>query len=296
MKSADIKRLAKKIRIKSSAVNHDRILTDAEAVLLKSRKNGSKVSRPDLSIWRIIMKSRITKLGAVAVIIVIVAVIVGIHYSDGSVQITSVAWGQVIEAFNNAPCVHYTETRVSNDATIRKKEAWFEEGLRLRQEYEDKIIIDDGSHVLTLNKQKRTADLRESTGRYQDLVLSTVLRAFLVYEVEPDGRLVDSPVPGLSRSLLPEPSIDGVLVYRFAAGSCRGEARVNAETRLPLRITGEILHDYDDYRPSARSVPVDWSCAVSPDEIDKFEVVFDYEPIPDEIFSTAIPDGYTVEH
>jgi len=99
MKSTDIKRLAKKIRIKSSAVNHDRILTDAEAVLVKSTKNGSKVSRPAISIWRTIMKSRITKLAAAAVIIV--AVLIGINQLGGSIDGASVAWGEVVEQINN---------------------------------------------------------------------------------------------------------------------------------------------------------------------------------------------------
>lgn len=104
MKSADIKRLAKKIRIKSSAVNHDRILTDAEAVLLKSTKNGSKVSRPDLSIWRIIMKSKITKLAAAAVIII--AVMIGVNQFGGSIDLSTIAFAEISEAMKKVPWMH----------------------------------------------------------------------------------------------------------------------------------------------------------------------------------------------
>jgi hypothetical protein len=108
MKPADIKRLAKKIRIKSNAVNRERILTDAEAALLKSTKNGSKVPRPAISIWRIIMKSKITKLAAAAVIII--AVIAIVKHLGGSIEPAGVAFAQATEALKKVRWVHTTGT------------------------------------------------------------------------------------------------------------------------------------------------------------------------------------------
>lgn len=55
-------------------------------------------------IWRKIIKSRITKLAAAAVIIV--AVLIGIHQFGGSIDGTSVAFAQMTEAIMNVPCVH----------------------------------------------------------------------------------------------------------------------------------------------------------------------------------------------
>ncbi len=93
MKSADeLKRLAKKIRIKTSDATRERILSDAEAGLLSSRKKGPEVSRQGPVMWRSIMKSKITKLAAAAVIII--AVFIVIHELGGSVE--SVAFADVV--------------------------------------------------------------------------------------------------------------------------------------------------------------------------------------------------------
>ena len=127
MKPAEIIRLAKKIRIKSSAANHERILTDAEAVLLKSTKNGSKVSRPAISIWRTIMKSRITKLAAAAVIII--AAVLSISVLDNFVT-PAYAIEQTIEVNNNINSFHfkyYSSLQDHNNHNYGlKKEAWVE--------------------------------------------------------------------------------------------------------------------------------------------------------------------------
>ncbi|MHC4154447.1 MAG: carboxypeptidase regulatory-like domain-containing protein [Planctomycetota bacterium] len=90
MKSADeIKRLAKKIRIKTSDATRVRILSDAQAALVGSTKKGPEVSGPGLVIWRTIMKSKITKLAGAAVIIIAVFII--IHQLGGSVESTAFA-------------------------------------------------------------------------------------------------------------------------------------------------------------------------------------------------------------
>jgi hypothetical protein len=70
MKPAEIEQLAKRIRIRISAASRDHILADAEAALTESRKPGPEVSKPGVSVWRTIMKNRIAKLAAVAVILV----------------------------------------------------------------------------------------------------------------------------------------------------------------------------------------------------------------------------------
>ena len=94
MKSAsEIERLVKKVRFSPNAAADERILTSAEAALEKSIK--TKSAEPEPNIWRIIMKSRITKIAAAAVIII--AVLIGINQFAGSVDMASVAWADVIE-------------------------------------------------------------------------------------------------------------------------------------------------------------------------------------------------------
>jgi outer membrane lipoprotein-sorting protein len=95
MKSADdIERLAKRIRIKTSDATRERILSDAEAALVKSTKSGPEVPRPGPVMWRIIMKSRITKLAAAAVIII--AVLIGINQLGGSVDLATPTFADVV--------------------------------------------------------------------------------------------------------------------------------------------------------------------------------------------------------
>jgi hypothetical protein len=62
----------------------------------------------ELKIWRIIMKSKITKLAAAAVIII--AVLIGIHYSGGSIDGASVALAQVTENMKRMPWLHTQTT------------------------------------------------------------------------------------------------------------------------------------------------------------------------------------------
>ena len=60
------------------------------------------------SMWRIIMKSRITKVAAAAVIII--AVIIGAYNLGGSIDGASVAWGQVVQRVESIPTATYRRT------------------------------------------------------------------------------------------------------------------------------------------------------------------------------------------
>ena len=57
------------------------------------------------NLWRTIMKSRITKLAAAAV--VIIAVLIGIHHFGDSIYVASVAWGEVAEKVGQAQTFVY---------------------------------------------------------------------------------------------------------------------------------------------------------------------------------------------
>lgn len=67
MNFAQIKQLAKKIRIDKTAIDHARILMDAEAALEKSKQTKTATAQPN--IWRIIKQSLAMKLAAAVVII-----------------------------------------------------------------------------------------------------------------------------------------------------------------------------------------------------------------------------------
>jgi len=120
MKSAsEIERLAKKIRFSPNAAADERILTSAEAALEKSIKTKSAALQP--TIWRIIMKSRITKIAAAAVIII--AVLIGINQFGGSIDIATPAYAieQTIQASHS---IRYLHIRNFKADKTEPKEFW----------------------------------------------------------------------------------------------------------------------------------------------------------------------------
>ena len=88
-----IDKLIKKLETKASAELDERVHSEISKALAKSEKTKSAKLEPN--IWRIIMKSRITKLAAAAVIII--AVLIGINQFGGSLDIAGVAWADVVK-------------------------------------------------------------------------------------------------------------------------------------------------------------------------------------------------------
>ena len=85
----NIEKLINKLRIEPRAETSKRNLDDALAA--HKKVIGSISSRP--SIWRAIMKSRINKIAAAVIIIVII----GLHQFNNSIKSTSIVWADVAE-------------------------------------------------------------------------------------------------------------------------------------------------------------------------------------------------------
>jgi hypothetical protein len=86
----------------TSAKLDQRVLSSAQETLEKSKTTQSAGTGPN--IWRIIMKTRITKLAAAAVIII--AVLIGINQFGGSIDGASVAFAKVQETMKTVPWMH----------------------------------------------------------------------------------------------------------------------------------------------------------------------------------------------
>jgi len=92
MSSAEkIRKLFAKSNVTVNSKVDDRIINDVLTAIDKSEKTKSVLAEPNL--WRMIMKSRITKVTAAAVIII--ALLIGLNYFGGSLDIAGVAWGEV---------------------------------------------------------------------------------------------------------------------------------------------------------------------------------------------------------
>ncbi len=106
MKPAEkIERLIKKSRYKASTEAYDKALGSFLQAVNAYEKQ--KPALTEQNIWRIIMKSKITKLAAAAVIIV--AVILGLNITGGP-DIAGVTWAEVIEKVEQISALTYDMT------------------------------------------------------------------------------------------------------------------------------------------------------------------------------------------
>jgi hypothetical protein len=106
MRPADIEKLIKDVPIDTSAKTDKAVLGDVLKTLENSKMTESAKAEPN--VWRIIMKSRITKLAVAAVIII--AIMVNISYFGGSIDGTTAAWANTLEQIYKATSVTYKKT------------------------------------------------------------------------------------------------------------------------------------------------------------------------------------------
>jgi len=99
-------KLIKKINVSPHAQTHSKILNDVLAAQEKFKNDQSANLGPN--IWKIIMKSRITKFATAAVITV--AVMIGMNKLGGSVDGASAAWAGIVKKCHSFKTVTYTQT------------------------------------------------------------------------------------------------------------------------------------------------------------------------------------------
>jgi hypothetical protein len=103
----------------------DDMLQSAKTAIIAAaedvKKAGAGPTTNIQNVRRIIMTSRITKVGAAAVILM--AVGLAIHFSGGSVDLTTIALGDIIEAMQKQPWMHSIYL-VSQGGTTQNIETW----------------------------------------------------------------------------------------------------------------------------------------------------------------------------
>jgi len=179
----NINRLIKKLQLKASADLDRRVHNDISSALAESQKTESAHSKPN--IWRTIMKSKITKLAAAAVIII--AVFLGMYFV-GNPFGSNVTFAQVVESMKKARTIHAVGYAPQDGQMQKANEIWYERGvgIKLAERYkekekeEERVVIDNGQwrweyhqsdHFAVRNKSLGVDDLpREITepSRYLD--------------------------------------------------------------------------------------------------------------------------------
>ena len=109
-----------KLCVKTSDEMDKRILDDALVAYKKSKKKTSAPTEPN--IWRIIMKSRITKLAAAAMIII--AILISIYEFGGSIDGAGIAWADVVQRVEQSYNEYYTELLLAMEEKDVKKASY----------------------------------------------------------------------------------------------------------------------------------------------------------------------------
>lgn len=282
MKSVDdIKRSILKMEVIPSGETDEKTLADLLEAHERSKKTGSNSVRL-INVGRMIMKSRLTKLAAATVIII--AIILAMRFI-GVPDVASVAWADVVEALDETDNIHWTSTVTLTDGTVyEKEEIWLKNNIFSRREARRgkrrfDTVVDDGKDMLVLNEEDRTAQLSDSPGLYNEEGTLTWFDVF--QDKKPDPHI------GVhSIALLPQDSNDKTLVYQLK----EGKAWVDAGTSLPLKVVLEYTDDckYSSMSEEERDRREYFRSTV------RREMTFDYQAIPDVVFSTAVPEGYEV--
>ena len=215
-----------------------------------------------LKIRRTIMKSPVTRIAAVAAVIIVAAI--GINY----IMAPSVTWAQVIEPILNARTVIFDLILGTDDTGITSHEIVV--GSRMRRTMSNMpnmtMIIDtDNAKLLALDTETKTAAYADIAGDLGDRH-----RSFIKFVRQIITQLQEGQVEQLGERV-----IDGQKAVGFV-GKGQNEAVMiwaDPETALPIRIEAQIGQEF--------------SFAMK-----NFEFNAD---VDESLVSMEVPDGYTLE-
>ncbi|MHC4442125.1 MAG: hypothetical protein ACYTBZ_20430 [Planctomycetota bacterium] len=230
----DIEDLVRKFHITASAEMHKRTLRDVLAAQDKSERTTPADLQPN--IWRIVMKSRITKFAAAAVIII--AVMIGINQFGGSIDGARAAWGKTVKPLMKARTVVFNVimgqgenvpvNRVMNNSTQRVRNEMLSPDGKTIQVIQ--IIDYETSQVLSLYPKDKTAlltDLKDLPEKPEN-ILETMRN--IITDLQED--------PAFSVELLGEQELNGQITTVVRATRPDEEFTIWADlqTHLPIRV------------------------------------------------------------
>jgi outer membrane lipoprotein-sorting protein len=255
----------KKSSAATSSQMDEKVLGDAMAAFEKSKINTSAEIEP--SVWRIIMKSRITKLTVAAVIIA--AVIIGSYF--GSPFKANVTFADVIKPIMNArtiifdgivgkdengPVMH----DIVSDNKVRRT-------ITISNMNKGAMIIDlDKAKMLVLNDKEKTAMYIDITGPLQE-----EHKSFIQFVRTIITDLKDLPVQELG-----ENNIDGLKAIGFQTKGPNEEITIWADpqTARPIRIELRLGQGQAQALYILKNIEIDM-------------------PVDESLLSMDVPAGYT---
>ncbi|UCG58886.1 MAG: hypothetical protein JSU70_05105 [Phycisphaerales bacterium] len=276
MSSAEkIKRLFAKSDVTVSPKVDDRIMSDAELALGRSSKTESVSAEPN--IWRIAMKSRITKIAVAAVIAI--AVLLGVHYFGVSPDGAGVAWADVLENMEAAQTVTFT---FESENEYQEGEYSWEKGTIMVKEPYRRI--------------DRTVRLRSGDGPTHEeihICIVDLSRQNRFVELHPSQKLAYyAPDHGGNDTLM---TYDGLKKdFRDGTEESLGTVQIDGRQAVCFKISREnkeftVWADPDTALP----IRIERTAKEGLDKTILTNITFDVE-LDDELFDMTPPDDYCV--
>ncbi len=288
----DIDKLIKKLRYKTGAETHERILGNVMQALDETEKQKSGATAPN--IWRTIMKSPVTKIAAAAVIII--AVLIGIHQLGGSVP----AFADIVQPLLTARTATFKITvNMEGEPSLTVDCMFMEPGLT-RQVYPGgviRILHQDQYHVIMLYPAEKKAMIIDPTNIPKDKQRHTNWFLKIRERIRQAQETEDESVKFIGKQ-----KIDGVraLGYRIGENSDIMDTTVltvwaDAESLLPIQMEYSIssasaINRYEGtitYSDIVFNVELDESLFVVPEGYDVHTIQLDAsQPGEEELIQT----------
>jgi len=276
----NINQLIKKLHIKASANLDGRVHDDIDRALATRQKSESADAKPNR--WRIIMKSRIMKLAAAAVIVM--AVLVGIHQFGGSIDSGGVAFGRVLEHIQNSSYT-FDLAVVTEEGASGTVEAMMLEPGRMRVDMSTGLgrissIVDvtKNKSLILFHKQKAAMVETPGTDRYREAV---GILALTMKPIENLWNLRDGTPKKLGKKDIDGQSAEGFMVFQEDE-SFKYQITVwaNAKTGIPILVE-MVLSSLQDLSKSMRFTMNNFNLDVK---------------LNKELFTLEVPVGYTLAY
>jgi len=263
----EIKDLLKESKVYVSSEKNNKILNAALMVYERTQKE--KLTRSESNIWRIIMKSRITKLAAAAVIII--AVILAISLWDNSTP-TAYAIEQTIEAMRKVTTARCFVTTITGEQI----EMWIKvnpqtgENDHFYMDSLDKTVVSSPDETYMYHKSKNVVIHLKGGGH----VVSHVRFGRFIEDMVDAAKSINGQVKIKSHSIDDEKP---VILLMIETDELTLESKVDSDTKLPMS-----MHLKFKGKPQPGQIG---------QNID--EMCYDL-PLPEGIFEFEIPEGAQV--
>jgi len=298
----NIEKLIKDVPIDTSRESDKAVLADVLKALENTKETTS--AKPEPNIWRIIMKSRITKVGAAAVIII--ATLAGVHYFGLTVNMAAPAFADMMEQISKAHSVSYKQTIYTEDRVLPTTKHMVNEfGVACYINQHGGMAVYDrkSGKEVRLNPESKTALIIYKVGRDRGKGLINYLDWL--------SNLHEESAQFTGQEYIGDKKVNVFVVERdFRASIRKRTIWVDPETDLPVRVELLDMPDPDKgiivpkMSLDVRDFGGDWedikTITIKGDGVqDKRTVVksnFVWDPELDEsLFSLVPPEDYAIE-